>query len=188
MQRDADSMGHYFSTFGQVVCQLPRRIKLSLLGLHQVPKSLSQHVSLGPLSIPVVLSKNPTAPETVIEGSTSAIRAGTLENFSSGSVALMLESELDENTRIGGWIEMNRSNPNCLHWAVSMSDDSEDSFGWGLSLSGIHGGQTSEEHFQAESYLKLNLGKRFSLKPGVAYIAAGNARIPAFMLRSNWSL
>ncbi|KAG2698296.1 hypothetical protein I3843_07G144400 [Carya illinoinensis] len=188
MQPDADSVGHCFSTFGQVVCQLPRGIKLSLLGLHQVPKSLSQHVSLGPLTIPVVLSRHPTAPETVIEASTSSIRASTPENFSSGSVALMLESELDEVTRIGGWVEMYRSNPKCLHWAVSMSDDSEDSFGWGLSLSGMLGGPTSEEHFQAESYLKLNLGKRFSLKPGLAYIAAGNAKMPALILRSNWSL
>ncbi|KAB1204054.1 hypothetical protein CJ030_MR8G028333 [Morella rubra] len=183
----SNSMGHCFSTFGQLVCQLPREIKLSLLGVHQVPKPFSERVSLGPLSIPLVLPKQPTAPETLVEASTLAMRASTQKTASAGSVALMLEAELDEVTRIGGWIEMQKSNPKCLQWAVTMSDDSEDSFGWGMSLSGILGCPTSGDHFQVESYLKLNLGKRFVLKPGLAYVADGNVRIPAFMLRSNWS-
>lgn len=188
MQPGSDSMGHCFSTFGQVVCQLPRGVKLSLLGLHQVPKSLSQHVSLGPLTIPVGFLKRHRAPETVDEASTGAMRVSTQENVSTGSVALMLESKLDEITRIEGWIEMQKSNPKCLQWAVTMSDDSEDSFGWGMSLSGILGGPTCRDHFQAESYLKLNLGKRFSLKPGLAYVADGNSRTTALMLQSNWSI
>ncbi len=83
---------------------------------------------------------------------------------------------------------MQKSNPKCLQWAVTMSDDSEDSFGWGMSLSGILGGPTCRDHFQAESYLKLNLGKRFSLKPGLAYVADGNSRTTALMLQSNWSI
>ncbi len=91
MQPGSDSMGHCFSTFGQVVCQLPRGVKLSLLGLHQVPKSLSQHVSLGPLTIPVGFLKRHRAPETVDEASTGAMRVSTQENVSTGSVALMLE-------------------------------------------------------------------------------------------------
>ncbi|XP_059438794.1 uncharacterized protein LOC132171489 [Corylus avellana] len=191
MQPGSDSMGHCLSTFGQVVCQLPRGIKLSLLGLHQMPKSLSQHVSLGsPLTIPVRLFKRHRTPETVVEveASTSSVRASTLENVSAGSIALMLESELDEITRIEGWIEMDKSNPKHLQWAVTVSDDSEDSFGWAISLSGMVGDPTNRDRFQAESYLKLNLGKRFSLKPGLTYVADGNARLTAFMLRSNWSL
>lgn len=188
MQPGSDSRGHCFSTFGQVVCQLPRGVELSLLGLHQVPKSLSQHVSLGPLTIPVRRFKHHRTPETVVEASTPSMGASTLENVSAGSVALMLESELDETTRIEGWIEMHKSNPKHLQWAVTVSDDSEDSFGWGLSLSGMIGDPTNRDRLQAESYLKLNLGKKFSLKPGLTYVADGNARLTAFMLRSNWSL
>ena len=188
MQAGSDSLGHCFSTFGQVVCELPRGIKLSLLGLHQVPRSLSQHVSLGPLTIPVGLLEHHRAPEMVVETSAPAMIESTQEHVSTGCVALTLESEIDGFTRIEGWIEMQKSNPECLQWAVNMSDDSEDSFGWGMSLSGMVGGPTSGDHFQAESYLKVNLGKRFSLKPGLAYIADGNSKITAFMLRSNWSL
>jgi hypothetical protein len=190
MQPGSDSMGQCFSTFGQVVCQLPRGIKLSLLGFHQIPKSLSQHVTLGPLTIPIRLFKRHRTPETVVEveASTPSMSASTLENVSAGSIALMLESELDEITRIKGWIEMHKSNPKHLQWAVTVSDDSEDSFGWGISLSGMVGDPTNRDRFQAESYLKLNLGKRFSLKPGLTYVTDGNARSTAFMLRSNWSL
>ncbi|XP_062163149.1 uncharacterized protein LOC133870113 [Alnus glutinosa] len=188
MQPGSDSTGHCFSTFGQVVCQLPRGVKLSLLGLHQVPKSLSRHVSLGPLTIPVRRFKHHRTPETVVEASTPSMGASTLENVSAGSVALMLESELDEITRIEGWIEMHKSNPKQLQWAVTVSDDSEDYLGWGLSLSGMIGDPTNRDRLQAESYLKLNLGKKFSLKPGLTYVADGNARLTAFMLRSNWSL
>lgn len=188
MQPGSDSTGHCFSTFGQVVCQLPRGIKLSLLGLHQVPKSLSQHVSLGPLTIPVRLFKRSRTPETLVEASTPSMGASTLENVSAGSVALMLESELDESTRIEGWIEMHKSNPKLLQWAMTLSDDSEDSFGWGTSLSGMIGDPTNRGRFQAESYLKLKFGKRFSLMPGLTYIADGNARLTALVLRSNWSL
>lgn len=188
MQAGCDSMGHCFSTFGQVVCELPRGIKLSLLGLHQVPRSLSQRISLGPLTIPVGLLERHRAPETVVEASAPAMIESTQEHVSTGCVALTLESEIDGFTRIEGWIEMQKSNPERLQWAVNMSDDSEDSFGWGMSLSGMVGGPTNGDHFQAESYLKVNLGKRFSLKPGLAYIADGNSKITAFMLRSNWSL
>lgn len=100
----------------------------------------------------------------------------------------MLESEIDEIPKIGGWIEMEKSNPKHLQWAVSLSDDSEDSLGWGMRVSGTIESPTNLDHFWVESYVKMNLGNRFSLKPGIAYITNGNAKVAAFMLRSNWSL
>jgi hypothetical protein len=53
----------------------------------------------------------------------------------------------------------------------------------GTSLSG-----TGAEHFQAESYLKFNIGDKYWLKPGLVYATDGNSKIASLMLRSNWSL
>ncbi|PQQ21488.1 uncharacterized protein Pyn_07736 [Prunus yedoensis var. nudiflora] len=181
------------STFGQIVCQLPGGTKLSLLGLHQMPRLSSEYVDhrVGALTIPLGSSTHDRSHETIVEGSLTHHRSpeamveaympplgsNSPEKGSSGSIALMLESEVDEMTKIGGWIEMKQSNPRHLEWAVSVSDDSEDSVGWGMNLSGILGGPNLWDRVQIESYMKLNLGKRFSVKPGIAHIVDGNARM-----------
>ncbi|GFZ10452.1 hypothetical protein Acr_21g0010510 [Actinidia rufa] len=177
-----------FSTFGQVVFELSRSTKLSLLGIHQVPKISSQKVSLGALSMPIGIFKRREIPETSSEASTPVIGTLTHENVSTGSIALTLESELDESTRIGGWLEMNSSNPKCLQWAVSMSDTPEDEFGWGLSLGGLIQGPTRWDNFQVETFLNFNFSKRFSLQPALVYVMDGSTQFPALMFRSSWSL
>ncbi|XP_008445322.1 uncharacterized protein LOC103488388 [Cucumis melo] len=188
IQPSFDRIQHHLGTFGQLVCQLPRGTKLSLLGLLQVPKlSSNQHVNLGALTIPVCLSRR-KSPETV-EGPDPRLLTVSGEAISRRSIALLLESELDEVTRIGGWVELSQSNSKYLQWAVSMSDNnSEDALGWGMSLSGILGSSLDRDHFQVESYVKLNVSKKFNLKPGIAYVTDGNAKMMAFLVRSNWSL
>ncbi|KAJ9675077.1 hypothetical protein PVL29_024147 [Vitis rotundifolia] len=166
-----DGIRDCFSTFGQVVCQLSEGTKLSLMGLHQVPRPLSQQFRLGALTMPVGI-----------------LKLHMEERISAGSFAVMLESKLDDSTRIGGWIEMKNSGPRHLQWALSVSDSPENEFGWSLSLGGIIKRPTSWDHFQAEASLKFNLGKRFSLQPGLVYVMDGNAQIPVVMLRSSWSL
>ncbi|RXH73342.1 hypothetical protein DVH24_013026 [Malus domestica] len=74
------------------------------------------------------------SPETMIEALVPPLGTNSQDNRSTGSVALMLESELDEFTKLGGWIEMKQSNPKHLEWAVTVADDSEDSVGWGIAL------------------------------------------------------
>lgn len=190
-QVGSSRVGHCFSTFGQVVCQLPARTKLSLLGLHQAPKLSSEHVHYVAPAIGLGDLVHHPSPETTVEAYTPPLGTISQENVSTGSIALMLESELDEITKIGGWIEMKQSNPKHLEWAVTISDDSEDSFGWGVSLNGGLGAQgpQSWNHFQVESYMKFNLGKRLSVKPGITtHILDGKPRMTAFMLQSNWFL
>ncbi|KAF8377798.1 hypothetical protein HHK36_031183 [Tetracentron sinense] len=179
---------HCFSTFGQVICQLSKGTKLTILGLHQMSKTSSQQISLSVLTIPVGILKRNRSPDTSIESSSPPIIRNTEENISVGSIALMLESELDESTRLGGWIEMHKSNPKHLQWAVTMSDSPEDEVGWGLSLGGIIQGPSNWDHFQVEAFLKFNMGKRFSLQPGLVYVMDGTTRIPALMFRSSWSM
>lgn len=183
-QPSLDRIQHDLGTFGQLVCQLPRATKLSLLGLLEVPKP--SNLNLGALTIPVCLKTRHESPETV-----EAPDPG--KAISRRSIALLLESELDEATRIGGWVELNQSNPKQIQWAVSMSDknnnnNDEDALGWGMSLSGIVGGPQESDQFKAESYVTLNMNKRFKLKPGIAYVTDGNAKAMALLVSSNWSL
>ncbi|XP_019054480.1 PREDICTED: uncharacterized protein LOC104604379 [Nelumbo nucifera] len=179
--------GYSFSTFGQVICQLSERTKLTLLGLHKMPKSSSQQVNLGSLAMPVGFwkrHKNPDTPTEVPIPITSNIE----DNVPARSVALILESDLDESTRFRGWIEMQKSSPGHLKWAVSLSDTPEDEVGWGLSLGGILQGPSDWDHFQMEAFLKFNSRKRFSLQPGLVYVMDGTTRIPVFMFRASCSL
>lgn len=189
MDSDSHSVGHCFSAFGQVSCQLPRATKLSLMGLLQVPKFSCQPVSRGPFTLSFGGCERQKNPERMVEELVPTMGTTSSQgNISTGSIALMVESEIDEFTKLGGWVELKNSDPKYLKWAVSMCDDADDSFGWGMRFSGMTEGPTNFDHFQVETFMKLNLGKRFSLKPGIAYIMDGNARATALMLRSNWSL
>ncbi|XP_028777953.1 uncharacterized protein LOC114734499 isoform X1 [Neltuma alba] len=174
---------NWSSTFTELSCQLPRGTKLSVMGLYQVPLSSAEPSKLGPLAFPILTSEQaePEVPETVYG---VYPWSETKTRVSTRSIALALESELDDITKIGGWVEMNRSN---VQWGVSVSDVSEDSFGWGMSLNGMIGDSLTGDLFQAESYLKFNLGNKFCLKPGLAYAAAGNSKVVGLMLRSSWS-
>lgn len=187
MQQGSDAIGHCFSTFGQLICQLPGGTKLSLLGLHKVPKLSSTCFGLGALAIPVGLLRHNRAPERV-EASVGPVGTLSDDTVSTRFISLKLESELDECTKVGGWVEMKNSNPKHVEWGIALSDNSEDELGWGMSVGGMIGGPENWDQFQVESHLKLNIAKRFSLKPGIAYVANENGRTIALTLRSNWSI
>nr|XP_048332450.1 uncharacterized protein LOC125418133 isoform X2 [Ziziphus jujuba var. spinosa]XP_048332451.1 uncharacterized protein LOC125418133 isoform X2 [Ziziphus jujuba var. spinosa]XP_048332453.1 uncharacterized protein LOC125418133 isoform X2 [Ziziphus jujuba var. spinosa] len=188
IRQSSDRVGHCFSTFGQIVCQLPKGINLSLLGLLQVPKFSYKRGNHGALTFSFGGFKHENAPGISIGTFGPPVGTNSLENVSTGSIALMLDSEIDEIPKIGGWIEMNNSNPKYLQFAVTMSDDFEDSLGWGMRFSGMIERLSNCDHFRFDSYLKLKFGKRFIIKPGITCIKDGNAKTAAFMLRSNWSL
>ncbi|GMI81259.1 hypothetical protein like AT1G11320 [Hibiscus trionum] len=175
---------HCLSTFGQVVCHFPLGLKLSFLGLCRGPILAGRNIHLGAIAIPVGFSR-PLEDADITDDETSSPLTTKTPDF--GSIALKLESQLDEYKRFSGWIEMKQANPEHFEWAVNFSDTSEDVYGWGMSLGGVEG-PGNQGHFQVESYVKLNPFKRFSLKPGVAYVGNGNSRTLAIVLRSNWSL
>ncbi|GFP99578.1 hypothetical protein PHJA_002101900 [Phtheirospermum japonicum] len=179
-QANSCRVARTLSTFGQVVWQLTGNTKLSLLGVHTASRPSGPNVSLGAFALPVSLFKRNRFSDTYVE-------EDERRNLG-GSLALMLNTELEEGTRIGGWIETRNSDPRQLQWAVTMCDAPEDEFGWGLSLGGLLQGPKSLEHFQVETYLNLNVGKRFKLQPAVVYVKDGSTQFPALMLRSSWSL
>lgn len=185
MQVNGDELACSLSIFGQIVWQLSRNTKLSLLGVHRESRAPGQNISLGALAFPASIFKRNRFSETSVEEDSPRSRQ---RHNSDGSVSLMLNSEIDDSTKIGGWIETKTSNPGHLQWAVTMSDTPEDEFGWGLTLGGLLQGPKSLEHFQVETYLNMNFGRRFTLQPGLVYVKDGVTQFPALMIRSSWSL
>uniref|UniRef100_A0A7N0UK50 Uncharacterized protein n=2 Tax=Kalanchoe fedtschenkoi TaxID=63787 RepID=A0A7N0UK50_KALFE len=182
-------MGHCLGTFGKILYQFPNGTKVSLSGFLQVPKA-SQHISIGPLTIPLGSPQHLETPYTSIELSSLSTMQEMEASVSHGSVALSLESQLDDCSTIGGWIEMQNSNPRQLQWAVSLSDSPENEMGWGLSVGGAVENHTFWDQFQVEAFLKLSIGEtqKFSFQPGLVYMRNGSSHAPAIVLRSHCAL
>ncbi|XP_013583510.1 PREDICTED: uncharacterized protein LOC106292461 isoform X2 [Brassica oleracea var. oleracea] len=178
-------------TFGQVTCHILSGVKLSLLGCHQIlspPNSL--HYPAGAVTVPVSFLRRRIDIDMESESSATTLemRRG-VDHVSSSSIALKVDSSLmDECTRIGGWIEIQKSREKEVKWSVSITDKPEDEVGWGMSVGGVLDGSRNHDLFQVESYLKFNIGNRFSLSPGLVYLTNSNGRTVGFMLQSHWSL
>lgn len=95
------------------------------------------------------------------------------------------ELKIDEDSRIGAWVEVKKSNPRSVRWALTLSDTPEDDLGWGVSLRS--GTEVNPEQIQLEGFLNLNLGKA-TLQPGVVFNLDGRRCAPAVVFRSNWFL
>ncbi|CAN0906184.1 hypothetical protein LINGRAHAP2_LOCUS24096 [Linum grandiflorum] len=177
---------HCFNTFGQIVCELPKGVKLSVLGLHKQPQSSRCILQQGAVVLPVDILKHQHASQQNEQLAPGPLETDLFGTTPTGSIAVKLESHFDESTRIEGWIQRNNSTPNLVQWAVNAMDDSEEELGWGMSVGGMVDSQARSSRFQAESYLKFNLGK-LCLKPGVAYAGDSSSRMFGLMLRSNCS-
>lgn len=122
-----------FSTFCQIVYQLPMNTELSLFGLYHVPKP-KQMASLGDVTMsPNFWRCRKRVEESVVTGS-SISRTNPDEMSPAGSLAVMLETELDESTRFRGWLQMRNDNPRHSQWSVAISDLPEDGVGWGCEF------------------------------------------------------
>ncbi|KAK6791187.1 hypothetical protein RDI58_010268 [Solanum bulbocastanum] len=175
------SVLYCFGTFGQVVCQLSSNTKLSILGIHKMANLSRQQPRVAAMSLPFSFLQRSGHPH-----------ASLVENCfldGDGLLAMTLESELDESIKIGGWVETSIASSEYLQWAVTMSDTSEDDFGWGLSLGGLLRGSEKWNHFQVESFLNFNVGKKCKLQPGLLYVInEGAPQFPALIFRTSWSL
>ncbi|KAJ0248137.1 G-type lectin S-receptor-like serine/threonine-protein kinase [Hirschfeldia incana] len=157
-----------FRSFGQVTCNVLSDVKLSLLGCHQIiSPSNSLRYSAGAITVPVSFLRRDFAIEPESSSApTLEMSRGTNHVSSSSSIALKLDSLMDESTRVGGWIEIQNSREKQVKWSVSITDKPEDEVGWGMSVGGvIVDGSRNHDRFQVESYLKFNIGDRFSLSP-----------------------
>ncbi|KAL8218422.1 hypothetical protein R6Q57_021795 [Mikania cordata] len=164
---------HWLSTVLQVTYQLSWSTKISLSGLNRTPKIASQIVSLGPLALPLGLFRHRNEPMETDDGSF-------------GSTALVLESDLDSSTKVGGWVEWNRLDSKYLHWGVSVCDLPEDDIGWGFKVGGSVAGSRVWDRFLLEAFSKVKLGEKFELQPSLTYIKDGSTRFPALTMKSTW--
>lgn len=96
------------------------------------------------------------------------------------------ELKFDEDSRFGAWVEVRRSNPRQLKWAVTLSDTPENDLGWGVSLR--RGSEGAPERIQLEGFLNLHLGQNATLQPGVMFNLDGRRCAPAVVFRSSWFL
>ncbi|KAL2930054.1 Ventricular zone-expressed PH domain-containing protein [Bienertia sinuspersici] len=137
--------------------------KLSLFVLQQKSKTREQ-ASPGPLKLSLGNMLDYFRSEVPSVTSSPSTQTNVRGISSTGSIAAMLESELDESTRVRGWFQMRDNPEHLLQWSVSMSDLPEDEMGWGLSLGGLTHGSRRLDQFQAEAFLKFNLSKKLSLQ------------------------
>ncbi|KAF8090674.1 hypothetical protein N665_0469s0011 [Sinapis alba] len=177
-------------TFGQVTCHILRGVKLSLLGCHQIlSPSNSFHHPAGAIILPVSFLRRRIDMDPDSSSAPTLEMSRSVNHVSSSSIALKLDNSLlDENTRIGGWVEIQKSREKQVKWSVSITDKPEDEVGWGMSVGGVVDGSRNHDRFQVESYLKFNIGDRFRLSPGLVYLTSSNGRTIGFMLQSHWSL
>ncbi|RWR85984.1 hypothetical protein CKAN_01486500 [Cinnamomum micranthum f. kanehirae] len=186
MEPNFVSNSRCLSTFAQVTYQPVEGTKMTLLGLQQKPRLRAQNIRLDSLTIPI--SSLRFHGSSFSSAEPSSIARNSTDNATSGSLALMLETELDESARIGGWVELQKSNTRNLQWAVCLSDTPEDELGWGMSIGGSVQRPLTLLHFQFEAFLKFTLGKRFNFQPGLVYALNERRGVPALVFRSSWSL
>lgn len=177
------SVPRRFGAFGQLDLQLLEGARVSLLGLWQAsgyPPQQTQAIQMRPLE-PL------SGSQAEAERAPGRPRAG---DSASGSAAVVLESELDESSRIRGWVELLkpslRSSEQSLRWGLSLSDTPEEEVGWGLAV----GGRTSggQRWVQLEGFLNFCVGKGLTLQPGLVYTVDGRSQFPALVVSSRWAL
>lgn len=177
-----DSAKSCLAGFGQLSCEPfeGRDTKVTLSGLWEIHPKPFQQMKIGMLAVPIFGGTIRNAAR-----SHSSTRR-PLETIPNGSVAVMLETELDKCTSLGGWVQMEKSYKKYPQWGVSMSDTPEDCLGWGLRMGG---GFSSEQQVQLEGFLNLNIGDKFNLQPGFV-MSTGCRNFKnhlGFMLHSFWS-
>lgn len=182
MQLQPDAAGsRSMSTFGQVTYQPYEETRVTLSCLWKIQKP-SYLLKFGTLAVPMGHLKRRKSSEVQGQSSSSAT-SRKADDISSGSIAVMLDSELDESTNLCGWVELQKSS-NLLQWGAFLSDIPEDELGWGLRMEGKIQGPSNQ--LQLEGFLNFNFGKKFSLQPGLVYAMDGKNHTPALVFRSSW--
>ncbi|RZR78262.1 hypothetical protein BHM03_00003542 [Ensete ventricosum] len=154
MQRDGTGQSSCLTTFGQVSYQIFEQVKVNLSGVWQKPAS--GFIKLGTLTIPLSNLKQQTGSSVRAKAShaTSVTETadGVLANSATGSIAIMLDSEVDGGNKLGFWLEVQKSSLGSLKWGVSLSDTPSGELGWesdpirsdGVGCSGGRGEEESD--------------------------------------------
>ncbi|OAY68950.1 hypothetical protein ACMD2_19598 [Ananas comosus] len=165
------------ATFGQVSYHPIDGLKITLSGLWQIYRSSPRLAKLGSLAIPLGRLR---------EQKPSEVMQNIADNNSAGTIAVMLDSEFDESTKIKGWFEVEKSTARSVRWGMSIFDTPENELGWGLRMGGMGKGQLN--HLHLGGFLNFDLGRGAKLQPGVVYVMEGRSHFPALVFESSWSM
>ncbi|XP_042454148.1 uncharacterized protein LOC122038457 isoform X1 [Zingiber officinale] len=184
MPHDSSSERTFLSTFARVSYQPSEEVRVNISGLWQSPAT--GFMKFGTLAVPLNNVRQQT-------GSSGAAQASKIKKESvdtpltksPGAIAIMLDSEVDDGTKLGVWLEVQKSNSGILKWGMFLSDIPYEEVGWGLKVRGMAKGQLD---LQMEAFLHFSLGSNFMLQPGVVYVTEGRTRIPAFIFQSSWCM
>ncbi|XP_074575734.1 uncharacterized protein LOC141832145 isoform X2 [Curcuma longa] len=174
-QMDPASQTNKLSTFLQISSQCFGETKLSLSGVWQMACSFSKPLRFG-RSAP----GSNSGKKAVASLSGEQVLRGT-----GGSVSMLLD--IDESSKFGGWVEVQKSSPDLLNWAVFFSDVLEREIGFGLAVGGNRKAQSSSVTF--ETFLNFCVGKRAIVQPALVLTFNERCRAaPALVFRTSWSM
>ncbi|KAJ4803203.1 GDSL esterase/lipase [Rhynchospora pubera] len=177
----------HFTTFSQITYKPLEDLKVSLSSLWQMRRPSSHLLKLRNLTIPLIHLKRSRDSEVLIQGYDTGTSSST-----SHSVALMLDVEYLESTKLESWVEVDEPlNENLIKFGVSFCDMPENELGWGLRVRGKgKGSLLRAERFHMEGFLNFDLGRggNAKLQPGLVYVTEGGSRVAALVLRSSWSM
>ncbi|KAJ1693922.1 hypothetical protein LUZ63_010620 [Rhynchospora breviuscula] len=177
----------HVTTFSQITYKPLEDLKVSLSSLWQMRRPSSHLLKLSNLTIPLIHLKRSRDSEVLIQ----SYDTGT-SSSSSHSVALMVDVEYLESTKLESWVEVDEPlNENLIKFGVSFCDMPENKLGWGLRVGGEGKGSLFRvERFQMEGFLNFDLGRggNAKLQPGLVYVTEGGSRVAALVLKSYWSM
>ncbi|XP_074558571.1 uncharacterized protein LOC141814513 [Curcuma longa] len=184
MPHDSSSERTFLSTFARVSYQPSEEVKVNISSLWQTPGT--GFMKFGMLAVPL----NNVRQQTESSGAARASKikkesVDTSLTKSAGAIAIMLDSEVDDSTKLGVWLEVQKSNSGVLKWGMFLSDIPYEEVGWGLKVRGM---AKSQLDLQMEAFLQFSLGSNFILQPGVVYVTEGRHRIPAIIFQSSWCM
>lgn len=130
------------------------------------------------------------------------------------SIAVAGEIDVGAKVSLAGWAQADREyslqeNENKeIEWGVSLTKTVGTTAGWGLCVGtskvdlwdaarnedprymGARDslGGPCDTQLQLEAFLKLNMGRGFTLQPGLLYLLNKQSQTPALVLRSSWAL
>ncbi|WOL13421.1 hypothetical protein Cni_G22191 [Canna indica] len=172
---ESASRTNNLSTFALISTEPFGETKLTLSGVWKMPCSFSNPTRLGKFGS----HSRPDKREL-----TSSSLSGRQSTESKGAICMLLD--IDESSKFGGWLEVQKSSPSLLNWAVSLSDMPESEIGWGITVGGSTRGQSSS--VVLESFLNFSVGKRAILQPGLVFMFNEGGRTPGLVFRSSWSM
>lgn len=174
-QMDPASQTNKSSTFLQISSHCFGETKLSLSGVWQMPCSFSKSLRFGRFASGSNSGKKAVAS---LSGKKALRSTG-------GSISMLLD--IDESSKFGGWVEVQKSSSDLLNWAVFFCDVPEREIGFGVTVGGSRKAQSSSVIF--ETFLNFGVGKRATVQPGLVLMFNERCRAaPALVFRSSWSM